>query len=147
MLIRNSFLFMLVVFLLAGCDEINEFNKDYEQISLSTDRFSYTELDTINLSLENKSDFNTIIGLRCGSFLEMFYQRKKNNHWSDNLLLPWMFLRCPTFLETVHSNSTFAHSIPAEVFGSTGSFRLLVNYYVPNKDTSGVLISNSFEIK
>lgn len=147
MLIRNSFLFLLIILLLARCEGVNDFHNHNKQISLSTNASLYSENDTICLSLENKLASSIEIGLRCGDFLEMFYQRKEKDQWSDNMWFGYMSLRCFTVLDTIEANSTFAHSVPAKAFGSTGIFRLLVNYHFLNKDTGGVVISNPFEIK
>jgi hypothetical protein len=142
-------MFVILLFLLINSCQKQSTGIDdsLDQISFSTDTFSYTELDTINLFLENESDYNIIIGLRCGGYLEMFFQKKENRHWSDNLWFWYMSLRCPTSVDTVQSNSRFTHSIPAEIFNSKGTFRLLVDVYIPERNSSETIISNAFKIE
>ena len=77
----------------------------------------------------------------------MSYQKKENSHWSDNLLFGYMSLHCPTVLDTIQANSTFTHSIPAEIFESTGTFRLLVDFHIPDKNSNEKVLSNSFKIE
>jgi len=143
------FIFCILMFLLFfSCKkEITGIENSLNQVTLLTDKISYTNLDSINLNIENKSGFDMVIGFRCGVYLEMFYQKEENKVWSDNLFFWYMLLHCPTFLDTIQANSTFTHSIPSEIFESTGTFRFLVPYYLPRKDTNMVLISNSFEVR
>lgn len=139
---------ILIFLLFFSCKkEITGIENSLNQLSLLTDQISYTNVDSINLNIENKSAFDMVIGLRCGVYLEMYYQKEENNVWSDNLFFGYMSLHCPTFLDTIPTNNTFAHSIQSEIFESTGTFRFLVPYYLPRKDTNMVAVSNSFEIK
>ena len=77
----------------------------------------------------------------------MFYQKKENNDWSENLWLGYMSLRCLTVLDTIQANSTFTHSLPADTFGSTGTFRLIVEVHKPATNCRETIISNSFKIE
>jgi len=139
-----SFIFLQVV----GCaDQGTDPVTSLEQIRFSTDAPSYATSDTIRLSLENNSQSDITVGLRCGWYLEMFYQKRENEVWSDNLWFPYMSLRCVTVPKIVKMNTTFGHSLPAEMFYSTGTFRLKVTVYIERVDTSLSLVSNSFEIR
>ena len=139
---------ILLTLLFLSCEkETTAINGSVNQISFSTDKFSYTSLDTIYLSLDNKKDLGIIIALRCGVYLEMSYQRKENGHWSEDLWFWYMWLRCPTMLDTVEANSTFNHSLPADIFESTGTFRLLLGCSSTTNDSGEVVISNSFDIE
>lgn len=95
-------------------------------------------MDTIYLKIDNTTDTNFEIALRCGQFLEMFYQKKENNNWSDALFFSYMYLKCPTFIDTIKSNDSFQSLIKVDLFETTGTFRLVLNNSVS---------SNSFEIK
>lgn len=144
MFMSFTFLFLLIF----SCKkEIVSVDNSIKPIRLSIDKLLYTELDSIYLSLENKSVLDIIIGLRCGVYLEMSYQIKENNHWSDSKYFWYEGLKCPTFLDTIQSKRTFAYSMASGIFDSTGTFRLLIPYYVSSIDTSMVVISNSFEIR
>jgi len=118
-----------------------------DEITFSTDRLSYAESDTIHLSLKNNSAVDITSGLRCGAYLEMFYQKREIEKWSDNLWFWYMSLRCPTHLNTIKAKTTFAHSIPAAILDSTGTFRLLVTFHSLQPDSSLTLVSNVFQIK
>lgn len=139
-----TFLFLLIF---GSKNEIVSVDNSIKPIRLSIDKLSYTELDSIYLSLENKSVLDIIIGLRCGVYLETSHQIKENNHWSDSKKFWYEGLECPIFLDTIQAKRIFAYSIPSGIFDSTGTFRLLTPYYVSSKDTSMVVISNSFEIR
>ncbi len=104
-------------------------------------------MDTINLNLKNNSNFDAAVGLRCGSFLEMFYQKKQDGDWSDNLWFWYMPLLCPTHLDTIERNTTFEYSIPTEIIDSTGTFRLLVDVHILKRDTNVTVFSNTFKIE
>ncbi len=118
-----------------------------ERITLSTDRDLYTESDTIRLYLSNNSSTAIIVGLRCGEFLEMVYQQKRGSCWSEHMHFWFESLRCPTSLETIEARKLFVHSLPAEWLGARGTFRLIVDYRVPGRDTSLTLFSNSFRVE
>lgn len=138
---------VLYILLSTGCQkESSDINNSLDQISFSTDKFLYSEKDSIDLYLNNKSDINIEIGLRCGFYMEMSYQKKVNGQWSDNLWFGYMFLRCPTHLYIVQALNTFTHSLSAEIFNSKGTFRLLVKVYVPDIDSTETIISNVFVI-
>ena len=142
-------LVLSVIFLpIVGCgNQPTNIGSPSDQISFSTDKPSYAESDTIKLFIYNNSRSEITVGLRCGFYLEMFYQRRDNHDWGDTLWLPYMSLRCLTLLDTVAMNTTFAHSLPAEVFYSTGRFRLVVNVHDPKTGTSLSAVSNPFEIR
>ena len=145
---KTFFAYALLLLLIICCQkESTDINDSRDQINFLTDKPIYTVSDSINLNLENKSTVNITIGLRCGFYLEMYYQKKENGYWSDNLWFGYMSLRCVTELDTIQANNTFAHSIPANIFNSTGTFRLLVEVHKPMMNNSETIISNSFEIE
>ncbi len=59
-----------------------------EELRFTTDRTSYAPSDTIRLSLSNNSRSDITVGLRCGWYLEMFYQKRENEGWSDKSMVP-----------------------------------------------------------
>ena len=92
--------FALVLSIIGCQNQPTEIRTSSEQISFSTDSSSYVESDTINLSLKNGPSFDLIVYLKCGRFLEMFYQKKVNQDWSDTLWFSYMSLKCLTFSDT-----------------------------------------------
>lgn len=117
-----------------------------DQIQLSSEKDSYSKQDTIKFYLENNSNNNIVISLICGTYLDMMYQMNENNVWSHNLFFWFVNLDCPVFLDTVYIDNSFTYSLPANKFNSTGIFRVLVPYSVPNEDSTMFVFSNSFKI-
>lgn len=142
-----SFCILLLISVLSCQDQFAEKNKLSGPISFSTDSQSYMKSDTINLTLQNDSNDYITIGLRCGRYLEMSYQKKENSRWSDKLSFEYMSLRCPTMLDTVQEKGAFTELLPASRFDSEGTFRLMVKIYKPPADSSETLISNPFRIE
>jgi hypothetical protein len=142
--------FISIILLLAiiGChDDLMDPHGSLDQIELITDKYEYSPPDSIYLYLRNNSDFKIVLGYRCDyGNLEMYYQRYENDHWSEDRWFIYMYLLCPTVLKTVEGQSTMIHAISVQEFDSTGTYRLFVPFYVPEKDTSIVVTSNSFEI-
>ena len=97
--------------------------------------------------INNKSNFDIVLFLKCGAFLEMSYQKKENNVWSDNSWFWYTSARCLTLPDTLKVDGTFNYSIASEMFESTGEFRLLLDYYDPIEDKVVNVYSNAFEIK
>ena len=139
----SSLILALIIF---GCEK-EPSNMDLsEQIKLSTDKSSYSKTDSIQLFLENNSDSDIMIGLRCGEYLELAYQMKENDHWSVDKHFWYMQLDCMTVPDTIKANSIYTYSMPVMFFDTTGTYRLLVPYYVMDLDSSMTVISNSFEV-
>jgi len=144
----RAFAYILLLSLIViGCEKNSALLENIsEKVRLYTDAPSYHEKDSINLFLENNSSFDIITGMRCGQYLEMGYQINEKNKWSDEKYFWYMQHRCLTFPDTIHANSTFSYSFPATLFDTTGTFRLTLPYYIPEKDSGMVAVSNSFEI-
>lgn len=121
-----------------SCEEPTSTINKYNKIVFSTENNSFAKTDSIKISLANKSDSDFIIGLRCGEYLEMVYQRRKKGVWSGNINFWYMTLRCPTIVDSIQSQSIFHYSIEPESFDSSGTYRLLIG---------NTIVSNSFEIK
>jgi hypothetical protein len=139
--------FALILWIIGCQNQSTEISNSSEQVSFSTNSSSYVESDTIKLSLRNNASYDITVGLRCGLYLEMFYQKQVNQDWSDTLWFSYMSLRCLTDLDTVLMKHSFAHSMPAQIFNSTGTFRLLIDVHIPQRDTSLMVISNQFQIQ
>lgn len=140
----SAFILLLII---VNCQDPTSTEDSLNKISFLTDKTSYTILDSINIVLENRSNSDIKIGLRCGNYLEMFYQKKEDNVWSDNLWFWWMSLKCTTVIDTIRQNSVFNYSIKSEIFDSTGTYRLVLEYYKQIEDTKIIKYSNSFKIQ
>lgn len=145
MKILKYFIFFSLIVI--GCNEPNIIEYSLNDINFLTSKRSYTELDNINIVINNKSNSDIVLFLKCGVFLEMSYQKKENNVWSDNLWFWYTSARCLTLSDTLKVDGTFNYSIPSEIFESTGEFRLLLDYYDPIEDKVVNVVSNTFEIK
>jgi len=138
---------LIIISFLSSCEhEIKDASDIQGQIILSTDRESYTVSDTIRLLLENGSAYEIAVGLRCSNYLEMSYKKKETQNWSDDLFLRYMYLKCPTLLNTIKAGAIFTNSIPAEMFNSTGTFILQARISML-PDSSLTVVSNPFKIK
>lgn len=116
-------------------------------IKLSTDKATYQTTDTIYLSLENNSGFEVNVGLRCNIWLEMSYQEIIDGKWSKDKYFQYMYLRCPTFVDTIKTKSTVSFKLPCDFFESENTFQLLVPCYVSGEDKKISAISNRFTIE
>jgi hypothetical protein len=138
---------LIIISFLSSCEqEIKDVSGIQGQIILSTDRESYAESDTIRLLLENGSAHEISVGLRCSNYLEMSYKKKETQNWSDDLFLRYMYLKCPTLLNTIKAEAIFATLLPAEMFNSTGTFILQARISML-PDSSLTVVSNPFKIK
>lgn len=124
--------------LILNCNSHPTENESDGHVLFYTDKTTYSVSDTLNLIVQNNSGTTLIIGLRCAEMLEMYYQQKENDIWSANLLFDYMTLRCLTMMDSVKINSQFRQSVPASIFKSTGTFRLILN---------DEIISSVFDIK
>ena len=138
--------FFLLLFVVS-CQEPTSIENSLNNISFRTDKTSYITSDNIKVVLENKSGLDIKIGLRCGIYPEMFYQKKKDNVWSDNFSFRWMLLKCPTVLNTIPSNNVFTYSIEPGMFDTTGTYRLVVDIYKKSEDIKISKFSNMFFIQ
>lgn len=142
-------LFILIVLIaLSGCRENEPLapSASLDRITLSTDKIEYTAPDSIFLYLQNKSNVRIILGFRCDyRNLEMYYQEYINT-WSENKWFDYMSLLCPTIMMTLPAGNTYTHSLPGQKFDTSGTFRLEVPVYIPDKDSTVMVRSNSFEI-
>jgi len=109
-------------------------------IVLQTTNNSFFTTDSIKVLIENKTYSNFEITLRCGSFLEMYYQKKENDSWSNYLWFSWMSLKCVSDIETIKGHNNFQFMIPSNEINASGTYRLVLA-----NDTS--IVSNSFEVK
>ncbi len=138
----------IILWLTAGCgNPPTNVGSPSDEIAFSTDKASYAPSDTLTLALSNNTKSDAIIGMRCATYLEMFYQKHDTSGWGDTLWFPYMSLRCVTLLDTVKVNSTFRHRLPAGIFYATGTFRLTVRFHDPLPDSSRSAVSNSFTIQ
>ena len=142
------FIVLIISALTIGCgNQPTNIGSVPDSIGFSTDRAYYAVLDTIRLSLKNNSSSDIDVGLKCGSNLEMSYQKRDVDGWGDTLWFPYMALRCLTLSDTVKVNTTLVRSLPAEIFTSAGTFRLIVNVYAPETAAHLGVVSNSFQVQ
>ncbi len=143
---KTAFSSIVLFLFLSGCQNPTDTETHINQINFTTDKTFYSKLDSINIILENKSESEFLIGLRCNTYLEMFYQKKENNVWSDDLMLRYMSFRCPTAIDTVEPNNKLNYSIKSEMLDSTGMYRFALRYH-SIENVEAVKYSNSFVIK
>ena len=112
-----------------------------------TDRTLYASSDTLLVSLENDEQSPITVGLRCGTYLEMVYQRWNAQEWSESLNFPYRSLLCPTVLDTIGARKTMTISLGAHTFDSTGTFRLIANIQNQSQNGAVQVVSNPFNIQ
>lgn len=145
-LFLTIFLFSLVI---AGCEnQASLVTPSLEGITLKTDKNVYSDPDSILLKLTNNSGDDIELGFRCSlKNLEMFYQQKEKDEWSENRWFTYMNLKCMTILSKLENKKVLQNTLSTTQFDTKGTFRLLVTCYIAEKDTNVVVVSNSFEIK
>ncbi len=141
------FPFSFLILIIISCGNLTKTKTLVNQVNFETDKTSYSRIDSININIENGTDYGLVIGLRCKKYLEVYYQKKELDSWSDNLNFWYMSLGCPTAMDTIEPNGTFKYSMKSEIFDSTGIYRLVLNYYNPFEKTEGTKYSNDFEIR
>lgn len=129
-----------------SCQNSTNFEINYT-VSLRTEKSSYQKMDSIKVILLNDSYSSIVIGLRCGNLLEMEYQKKVNNTWSENFPLWYLKLGCVTISDTLEAQKEFHFSIDYEIIDTAGTYRFVINYYVPEEKKLQTIFSNTFEIK
>jgi len=130
---------LLIIFFVIGCQEPISTNEN-NGIVLQTTNNSFFTTDSIKVLIENKTYSNFEIALRCGSSLEMYYQKKENDSWSNYLWFSWMSLKCVSVIETIRGHNNFEFIIPSNEISASGIYRLVLA-----NDTS--IVSKSFEVK
>jgi len=145
-LLLTIFLFSAVI---AGCENrASLITPSFDGITLKTDKDSYTDPDSIKLSLSNNSGYEIELGFRCSlKNLEMYYQQKEKDEWSENKWFTYMNLKCMTILSEIKNKQVLKNSVSTTQFNTKGTFRMLVPCYLPARDTNIVVVSNPFEIK
>ncbi|HHM23759.1 MAG TPA: hypothetical protein ENJ23_01810 [Bacteroidetes bacterium] len=142
------FAMILAWLLVFGCEKNPaSLSPSPAKLILTTDRNSYSQKDSVHITLKNLSGRNIILGYRC-SFenLEMHYQKRVDNAWSKNLWFDYLSWKCPTIMKEYKSGVTVRHSISASEFKTSGTFRLLVPCSFSATDSTVVAVSNPFEI-
>ena len=131
---------LLLIFFVVGCEDPLSTAED-NRIIFYTSSNSYSSADSIPIFIENHTQSNFQVGLRCGKYLEMYYQKKEDSTWSKDLWFSWMSLKCLTVIDdTIKNNSIYKFTIPSDEITTNGTYRLILA-----NDTS--IVSNSFEIK
>lgn len=156
---RSIFLVMLVCFALNGCrthapqtgiPSVQAETKTPENpvgaYTLTFNKYSHGVADTLKGSLLNNSDSAMVIALRCGHYLELSFQQSVNGVWSEKRQPSYMRLRCATHTFTINPHGQYDFSLPTSLFGTTGSFRLLVSFTTGKGNTNYTLTSEAFEL-
>jgi hypothetical protein len=117
------------------------------EVIFSTDKPSYSLSDTIVLQITNNSSDDLFAGLRCGIYLEMSYQKKVDDSSSEKLQFGYMTLRCMTTQVTIPTDSTYSHQLPAELFNSKGTFRLIIDLVDPLTNSNQQVVSDEFRVE
>jgi len=118
-----------------GCS--TEPSADNSAVSLVTTRSNYFTSDTVQVKIINESPDTYSFGLRCGEYLEMFYQQKIDVEWSEDKWLFYMSYLCPTLIDSIQTGEDFTYNLPAEWFEEVGTFQISI----------GELYSNKFRIE
>ena len=129
----------MIIFFSIGCQEPLSTTENNRVVFHTSDN-SYFTTDSIQVLIENNTHSKFEIALRCGSYLEMYYQRKEKNNWSEKFWFSWMSLKCISLITAIKENHDFQFIIPDNEIDSIGIYRLILA-----NDTS--IVSNSFEIK
>ena len=129
---------LFLFFVIVSCESPT--STDNDQIIFHTVGNSFSTTDSIKVVIENRTNSNYNIALRCGIHLEMYYQKKVNDSWSEDLWFSWMTLKCSSVINTIKEDNVFQFIIPSEEISVSGTYRLILA-----NDT--LVISNSFEIK
>ena len=130
----------LLIIFFASCCKVQLSTSYNDHVVFHITDNSFLTTDSIEILIENNSDTNFVIILRCGSYPEMYYQKKDNDTWSENLWFSWMSLTCLSTPETIEKNKNFQFIIPSNEINTSGTYRLILA-----NDTS--IVSDSFEIK
>lgn len=142
--------YLVLIFFLAflnSCESATGVGNSENQVSLETDKTSYTVSDSINIVLNNNSANDIIVGLRCGEYLEMDYQQKEGDTWSGNRMFWYMSLLCPTKIDTIKSKQKYDVLLKTEFFKVKGIFRLVLRYRLTVLNKEEKIYSNAFEIR
>ncbi|NQT63574.1 MAG: hypothetical protein HQ556_11495 [Candidatus Marinimicrobia bacterium] len=123
-----------LIIILGYCSEPSA---DRDAVRLSTTKINYLSSDTISVRIDNDSEDIFNFGLRCGGYLEMFYQQKVDGDWSEDQWFFYMSYLCPTLVDSVQTGEYFEYNLPAEWFEDVGTFRLRI----------GDLYSKQFQIE
>ena len=130
---------LFVILFTVGCKDSISTNENNE-IVFQTVNNSFSTTDSIKVLIENKTYADFEVFLKCGGYLEMYYQKKENNSWSSHLWFSWMSLKCLSTTEKIKGNNIFQYIIPFNEINENGTYRLVLA-----NDTS--IVSNSFVIK
>ena len=134
-----TFYILLVILFAVSCKNSISTNEN-EQIIFHTKSNSYLTTDSIVVLIENNTNSDFEIALRCGLYLEMYYQKKENNAWSNYYWFSWMSLKCLSTTEKIKSYNIFQYLIPSDEITEKGTYRLVLA-----NDTA--IVSNLFEVK
>ncbi len=147
---RIIFLFTVLILIFNSCQNPTETDNSLNRVYLETDKTSYSKSDNISILVNNKSNSEIQVTLRCRTFLEMFYQIKQDSVWSDNFMFQYMNSKCLNSLDTIKQDDIFSYALQSEkseIVDSTGIYRFVLKYYPLTESVAETTYSNSFEVK
>jgi len=121
---------IVAIILIMGCS--TEPSTDKNSLTLTTSKINYSTSDTIIVRIVNNMDDVYRFGLRCGSYLEMYYQVEVDGNWSENQWFDYMSLRCGTVIDSVLFGEVYEFKLPSSWLHSVGTFRLSMNELYSN---------------
>lgn len=130
---------LFIIFFTVGCKDSISTNDNSEIVFQTVNNF-FTNADSIKVLIENKTNSEFEVFLKCSGDLEMYYQKKENDSWSNYVWFSWMSLKCISTPEKIKGYNVFQYIIPFNEINENGTYRLVLA-----NDTS--VVSNSFEIK
>ena len=114
-------------------------------VSLGLNKTSYSVNDTITINILNKSDEGIELSLRCGTYLEMSYEKMEGEEWSGKREPWYMNLKCMTRMQSLGPGKSYTFSLPAGKIGEVGSYRFKVPFITSGE--SHEIRSLEFRIK
>jgi len=145
----TSYLLMIFV-VISYCDRnTTGIDAAKNRVRLFTDKTTYSRTeDTIMVSLENNTSSYIVFGLRCNTFLETEYQRMEKSDWSEAQMFSfYKTMFCATFIDTLESGLKYKQNFLVSHFDSTGTYRLLMHFFIPATGSVRYVFSNTFELK
>ncbi len=139
-------LFVFLLIFNSGCNNFIEIENTLDHITFVTDKITYTVSDSVDIILENGSTKDITFGLRCGTFLEMSFQKKLDGVWSQDSMFWFMTLKCATLPKTLSPGNIFNFSVGSKDFNTTGTFRLVLSFSTIKKEDTTIIYSNEFKI-
>lgn len=140
--------YLLIIFLLSiSCKDSLIIQSIPNEISIQTNKISYSSNEGIEITIRNTSEREITIGLRANQFLEIAYQKSNLIDWSELKEFWFMQLMAPTFLDTIKSNSQKSYILNSNIFPQKGIYRFSFRHFNSVINEVTFFYSYSFEVK